>query len=337
VYRGGGAYRFHSPDGLHWERDPAPLFPFEADSQNVTFWDPRRDCYMLFFRGWNISKPFGLGRKIVHLEAKAIDRPLPIVPTGKGKVFKNEPERDPLIVDEIPTVLVCDERDPANTDIYTNAMQPYPLAPEWYVGFPAFYRHNTKSKLPSDGRTELQFVASQDGNTWQRYDRSTYINPGFVGSENANMVYMGPGMVVRGDEIWQYGTGYRTSHGDTPGRVARPDGAIYRYVQRVDGFVSLDFPAEGGRAVLAPIAVDGGELRLNLDTGALGEARVALCNEAGEEIAGFGERECDGLQLNATGAIVTWKGNRDTTALRGQEVRVVIRATRTKLYSLRFE
>jgi hypothetical protein len=338
VFKGGGAYRFHSPDGFNWQRDAAPLFPFEADSQNVTFWDQRLGRYMLFFRGWNISKPFGLGRKVVHIETESLERPLNIVPTNKGKVFKNEPERDPLIVDEMPTVLVCDERDPPDTDIYTNAMQPYPLAPEWYVGFPAFYRHTTKSKLPADGRTELQFVASGDhGRSWQRYDRATYVSPGFAGSENANMVYMGPGLIVRGDEIWQYGTGYRTSHGDTPGRVQRTDGAIYRYVQRVDGFVSLDFPAGGAHAVLAPVVVDGDTLRLNLDTGALGEARVGLRNAAGEEIAGFGEKDCDALQLNATGAIVTWKGNRDLSALRGQPVRIAIAASRTKFYSLRFE
>src|SRR6185436_4591716 len=114
-----------------------------------------------------------------HVEADALDHPLQVTPTGKGKVFKNEPERDPLIVDEMTTVLVCDDRDPPDTDIYTNAMQPYPLASGWYVGFPAFYRHDTKSKLPSDGRTELQFVASRDGRSWQRYDRATYVSPGF--------------------------------------------------------------------------------------------------------------------------------------------------------------
>jgi hypothetical protein len=292
---------------------------------------------MLFFRGWNISKPFGLGRKIVHVEAESLDRPLNIVPTNKGRVFKNEPERDPLIVDEMSTVLVCDDRDPPDTDIYTNAMQPYPLAPGWYVGFPAFYRHDTKSKLPSDGRTELQFVASRDGHSWQRYDRATYVSPGFPGSENANMVYMGPGMIVRGDEIWQFGTGYRTTHGDTPGRIRQTDGAIYRYVQRVDGFVSLDFPASGARALLAPVVVDGDALRLNLDAGALGQARVGLRDDGGTEIQGFGEGTCDLLQLNSTGAIVTWKGKGDLRSLRGQTVRLTISASRLKLYSFRFE
>lgn len=337
VFKGGGAYRFHSPDGYHWERDPAPLFPFEADSQNVTFWDAQLGRYVLFFRGWNISKPFGLGRKIVRTDADRIDRPLGIVSTGKGKAFKNEPERDPLIVDELPTVLQCDDRDPPDTDIYTNAIQRYPLAPEWYVGFPAFYRHDTTSKLRNDGRTELQFIASRDGHAWQRYDRSTYVGPGFAGSENANMVYLGPGMVIRGDEIWQFGTGYRTTHGNTPGRVERTDGAIYRYVQRVDGYVSLDFPSTGAHALTAPVVVDGTTLRLNLDTGALGEARVGLKTEAGQEIAGFGVKDCDEIQINATGASVSWHGKTELSSLRGKKVRMEISASRTKLYSLRFE
>src|SRR4051794_14738094 len=36
VFKGGGIYRFTSPDGLAWKRDEQPLLPFEADSQNVT-------------------------------------------------------------------------------------------------------------------------------------------------------------------------------------------------------------------------------------------------------------------------------------------------------------
>ena len=90
------------------------------------------------------------------------------------------------------------------------------------------------------------------------------------------MLCIAAGLVVRGDEIWQYGTGYRTTHGDVPGREQRGDGTIFRHVQRVDGFVSLDFSSAGGRAPTAPVVVNGSTLRLNLDTGALGELRVAL-------------------------------------------------------------
>jgi len=337
VFKGGGIYRFTSPDGFAWRRDAQPLLPFEADSQNVTFWDEALGKYVLFFRGWDRQDPRNQWRRVVRLETDRLDRSLPIQPSGRGAQGR-ESERDPFIVDEAPTVFACDERDRPDTDIYTTAIQRYPLAPAWYVGFPSLYRHETRGPHRNDGRTEAHFIASRDGYKWERYDRSPYLRPGLAGSESANMVYFGTGLVVRGDEIWQFATGYRTTHGDTPGREKQSDGVIFRHVQRVDGFVSLDFSAAGGRAVTEPVKVDGAKLRLNLDTGALGELRVALLDaERGAEIPGFASAECLPLQVNATGMVVTWKDRPDVAALRGRAVRVVFAGARTKLYSFRFE
>lgn len=337
VFRGGGIYRFTSPDGLAWKRDAAPLMPFEADSHNITFWDEALGRYVLFFRSWHRDNPREHWRRLVRLEADRLDRPLPIQPSGAGK-HKTDAGRDPFIVDEAPTVFALDERDPDLTDVYTNAIQRYPLAPEWYVGFPSLYRHDNKSKVRNDGRTEAQFIASRDGVKWERYARESYLRPGLAGSESGNMVYIGWGMVIRGDEIWQFGTGYRTTHGDTAGRLKESDGVIYRHVQRVDGFVSLDFASAGGRATTAPVVVNGSTLRLNLDTGALGEIRVALLDpSSGGELDGFSAATCDVLQINATGATVSWQGRRDLSSLKGRSVRVALRGSRAKIYSFRFE
>src|SRR4029077_9458170 len=135
-------------------------------------------------------------------------------------------------------------------------------------------------------RLEIQFTGSRDGVTWNRYDRTPYVRPGPADSESANMVFMGTGLIVRGDEIWQYGTGFRSQHGDREARQKQTDGVIYRYVQRVDGFVSLDFEAGGGRCITAPVKVDGARLLLNLDTGALGSLRLELLDADGNPLEG---------------------------------------------------
>lgn len=336
VFRGGGIYRFTSPDGLRWRRDARPLLPFEGDSQNVTLWDDALGRYVLFLRGWDRQDPRNQWRRVVRLEADRLDRPLPVVPGGKGK-HTSDPGRDPLITDELPTVFACDAGDPPDTDVYTSAIQRYPLAPEWYVGFPSLYRHAPKSPHRNDGRTETQFIASRDGIRWERYSREPYILPGLSGSEMENMVYVGTGFVIRGDEIWHYGTGYRTTHGDTPGRQQQADGAVFRWVQRVDGFVSADTRDVEGRLRTAPVAVTGTRLLLNVDTGALGELRVGLLDADGRPIPGFDSAQCEPLQANATGVAVDWKGQPDLAGLRGRSVHVEFRSTRTKLYSFRFE
>lgn len=336
VFRGGGIYRFTSPDGLRWRRDAQPLLPFEADSQNVTLWDEALGKYVLFLRGWDRQDPRNQWRRVVRLAADRLDQPLAITPGGRGRHPK-EPGRDPFIVDEVPTVFACDAADPADTDVYTNAIQRYPLAPEWYVGFPSLYRHAVKSGRGNDGRTETHFIASRDGMKWERYSRTPYLRPGFAGSEMENMVYLGTGLVVRGDEIWHYGTGYRTTHGDTPGREKQPDGAIFRFVQRVDGFVSLDTGNAEGSARTGPVRVDGRGLLLNLNTGALGELRVGLFDRDGRPLPGFECSRCDPLQINSTGAKVSWEGRSDLSSLQGRAVRIEFRSTRTKLFSFRFE
>jgi hypothetical protein len=339
VGKGGGIFRFTSPDGYIWKRDERPILPFEADSQNVTFWDARLGKYVSYIRGWNLpNQPVGANRKVVRFETEHLDRPSGIVPwRPRDQSRPTDKSRDPFVYDELPDTLVCDQQDPPDTDIYTNAIQPYPLDPSWYVGFPAFYRHATGSPFPNDGWTEIQFVGSRDGRKWERYSRDPYLKPGLAGSESSSMLYIGAGLVVRGDEIWQYGTGYRTTHGDVPGREKRGDGTIFRHVHRVDGFVSLDFTAAGGRAICAPVKVTGGRLLLNVDTGALGTLRVGLRDANGASIPGYGLNDCTAVLGNATGLTIAWRGGATLAALQGREVQVEVTGARTKLYSFRFD
>jgi hypothetical protein len=151
------------------------------------------------------------------------------------------------------------------------------------------------------------------------------------------MVFIGMGLIVRGDEIWQYGTGFHSRHGDVAARRRKSDGAIYRYTQRVDGFVSLDFGPEAGRCVTAPVTVEGAGLLVNVDTGALGELRVGLLDENGSPIPGFAPEECAALHTNATGAAVTWKARRDVSSIQGRRVRAMFTGSRAKLYGFYFD
>ncbi len=330
---GEGVFRFVSPDGLHWRRDARALLPFRADTQNVVFWDESRDRYALYLRGWDVGGAWtDRLRKVVRLELPSLAEPAGVVPSGLGANPGN-PKDLPRIVDEIPAVLAADDRDPPKTDVYTMAAQTYPLDRRWYLGFPAFFR---RDKNISDGRLEVQFVGGRDGIQWQRYDRKAYVAPGLAGSDSASMMFIGPGLVIRGDEIWQYGTGFRSRHGSVEERKEQPEGVIFRHVQRLDGFVSVDFAAERGRCVTEPVKVDGSRLVLNVDTGGLGDLRVALLNAAGKPLAGWSADECDVIEANSTHAVVAWKGRTDLAALSGTEVQVVFTGARAKLYGFRF-
>jgi hypothetical protein len=328
-----GMVRFFSPDGLHWQRDREPLMRLGADTQNVTFWDERLGKYALYLRGWYLGADKKKYRKVVRAEVPSLTTPLPVGPTEKNLRLWGK-DKVAVFGDEFPTVFAADARDPANSDVYNLSAQLYPADPHWYVGFPSMFQ---RERTTSDGRLEVHFAGSRDGITWHRYDRAPYVRNGLAGSDNQNMVFLGPGLVVRGDEIWQYGTGFHFRHGDRESRTKRTDGVIYRYVQRLDGFVSLDFDNDGGSCTTGPISVTGPRLLLNVDTGALGNLRVGLLDAEGKALAGFTAEQCQVLRTNATRASVAWIGKGDLSTLRGREVRVSFTGARTKLYSFLFE
>ena len=101
--------------------------------------------------------------------------------------------------------------------------------------------------------------------------------------------------------------------------------------------IPMSLLALEGTARTVPVKVNGGKLLLNLDTGALGELRVGLLDAAGKPVPGFAAAECDYVENDSTGALVTWGGKSDLSALKGREVRLEFRSNRTKLYSFRFE
>jgi hypothetical protein len=325
-------FRHYSSDGLHWKRDPQPLIDAGSDTQNVVWWDQHRKEYVVIVRGWTTN-----GRRVVsRLGLPSLTTPSAVKPDGSG--------RERYFHKEIPTILACDEQDPVRTDIYNMSAQPYPLDPTWYVAFPSFLRRWTPTDprrhagmKSSVGPTEVQFAGSSDSLQWHRYDRAAYASPGVAGPAIKNMIFMGTGMVVRGDEIWQYGTEFESAHGDIEARIRKTDGRILRYIQRVDGFVSLDTSNIAGTARTVPVTVTGKRLLLNLDTGALGELRVGLLRPDGSAVPGFAVNDCEPIEYNGTGVTVTWKGGKDLSALQGQGLALEFQSSRTKLYSFRFE
>lgn len=330
-----GVGRYTSPDGLRWKADASDILKFPSDTQNVAFWDQRIGKYVLYVRGWS-----PLYRTVKRLEVASLKEPTAIKPTGLGR-GSGRPDSPKYLLDEVPTVFAADEKDASRTDVYTMVTQPYPLDPSWYVSFPAFFRRKDGSaKANYEGQkvgpVGTEFAGSRDGITWHRYDRMPYASLPIASPEKRNMIYMGYGLVVMGDEIWQYANEFESRHGDEPAREKKQDGVIVRYVQRVDGFVSLAAGNTEGMGRTVPVRVAGAKLLLNVDTGALGEIQVGLLDENGRAIEGFALTDCPPVQHNGTGVEVTWpKG--DLATLKGRSVCLEIKMRRTKLYSFRFE
>jgi hypothetical protein len=345
-----GIYYYSSPDGIHFKKSPEPLSPHHSDSQISTFWDDQRKVYCHYFKcaeggknSWYKSPYIKVNRNIPYPQ----DEPL-----GRSVARYESATIDAKWDGEFLIVVARDPKDPHEMDLYTNAAQKYPLAPDVYVAFPTpYYHYNPPERAylnqpalklggkTNDGSIETQLAVSRDGITWTRY-RAPYY-PMWRYEELYLQVVMGfPGLVFKPTHIEQYFAAYNFTHGDTGARKrleGRALGGVFRSTQRIDGFVSANFAYGGGTLTTKPFTFTGNSLLLNVTTSAAGEGRVAILGADGKEIEGFTAKQCRIVNGDFLDKKVEWAdGNTDVSKLAGQTVRLRFDMRGAKLYSFRF-
>jgi hypothetical protein len=166
-------------------------------------------------------------------------------------------------------------------------------------------------------------------------------------------------MVRRGDEIWQYYFGEPHYHSAW---VKYDDKrAVFRLVQRLDGFISIDSPYEKETYIKTkPFVLEGDKLLLNINTGAVGYTQVGFVDEQGNPIEGYSVDDCVYINGDFVSTEVEWMQNRkqfqnlsigegeapeilkqikttkDVSPLEGKVVKLVFRMRGSKLYSMQF-
>lgn len=315
---------FTSPDGVHWKMDAKVISNHHSDSQISTFWDASLGKYVHYPRVGH------RGRATGRVETRTMDE---------------------VWSEEIPMVISADDRDPPDTDLYTNSAQKYVRADNVYLAFPTpYYHYNPPQRAylnqpalrlggkTNDGTIDTQLAVSRDGKTWMRH-RTPYV-PLYRHEElDLKIVMVFPGLVLRPTHIDQYQGGYAFTHGDTNARrrlKGRELGGIFRLEQRLDGFVSADFDYEGGSLDVGPLVFAGKALTLNVNTSAAGEGRVGLTDAAGRDVAGFAVNDCEFINGDYLEKVVTWKGKSDVSTLAGKPIRLRFQMRGAKLYSFQF-
>jgi len=344
-----GVNLLSSGDGIHWKPTHERLLTYRPevkghhlDSQNVLFWDEARQKYVAFVRR-NLKDAENQGRAIAR---------------GESDRLGGFP-----VTQDLPVVFAPDAPDPVHggvsvVDYYNSGALRYPWAERAYFLFPQAYYHYTRKlreyaqDAPTNaGPIDTQFAASRDGLKWERYDRRPFVRVGLKGEfddHSARMIY---GLVPdrAGREIYFY---YRASdwlHGwdrdernralltKTGAGAERDVAVISRLVLRRDGFVSVTAGHEGGEFTTPPLKHTGRRLQLNIDTSAIGIARVACLTADGRPIAGFGLEDCDILHTaNEVNRVVTWRGSPALPATAAGVIRLRIALRDADLYAFQF-
>lgn len=363
-YRRRGIYLYTSPDGFDWTRHKTVVLPFRSGTQSSTFYDDQRQLYVAYHRSGIFHTPAGATqRSSVVTEHEDLRVPAPfdaLTQQDYWKLREDYPLRDPLpwysdngpltpggFGMEYPHRFDPLPLDPVGVDFYLTKATKYLWAPDTYVAFPVAYFHYEKDGPRSrtiwldedrgrgSGPLESQLSVSRNGIDWKRYPREAYVGIGRHGGRDVVTAYIAHGMVRRGEEIWQYYFGETQYHS---AYTKDPDGrGVYRLVQRLDGFVSLDSPYDREITVVTkPLVFAGNRLELNIDTDAVGYAQVGFLDEDGQPIDGV--TVDDGLFINGDfiAAEVEWLNGADISALAGKTVRVVLRMRGAKLYAMQF-
>ena len=100
--------------------------------------------------------------------------------------------------------------------------------------------------------------------------------------------------------------------------------------------MSVNAPFVGGAFVTKPLTFNGGELVLNLSTGAAGGLRVEIQDANGKPLPGFALGDAVEQVGDEIERVVSWKSGSDVSGLSGRPVRLRFTIRDADLYSLRF-
>lgn len=336
-----GVYAFVSDDGLQF-REVGRVLPRFTDNPTIVLWDQRIGKYVIYLRALAYDSPNQ--RRIARIEVDDPLKPWPFRESDDPRMF--------LSTENVPVVLAADDEDDPESDIYYNAATIYDGAQDVYLMFTTQFRHFSPQRHPflrpprpgqweDFGPLEVQLAVSRDGVHWQRPSREPYFPLGLPDEWDRWYAVMGPGVMRRGNYLYQY---YNSSGRLHDGAILRAEyehsapqlGGIGIVRQRLDGFVSADADHRGGWLETPPLTFRGNRLRLNLDTGAMGTAFVELRDAAGQPIPGFTLAEAEEIGGNFIDQVVYWKGKSDIGSLAGQPIRLHIKLKRAKLYAFQF-
>ena len=335
-----GFFAAHSADGVHFT-NASRVLPLLIDNPAVVYWDERLGKYVIF------TRVFGYDSENQRRIARIVtDDPLKPWPYQRS-----EKRRDRLCTEHVPAVLEADKDDFPFSDIYYNAATIYPWAQDVYLMFTAQFRHFSPSRNPylrpphkqweDFGLLEIQMAVSRDGLRWQRPSREPYFPTGLADEWDRWYAVMAPGVVRRGNYLYQY---YCSSGRTHDSAILRPEyersaprlGGIGVVRQRLDGFVSADADYHGGWLKTPLITFKGRRLRLNLDTGAMGTILVELRDAEDKPIPGYTLGDNEEICGNFIDQTVYWKGKTDLSAFAGKPLRLYFKMVRAKLYAFQF-
>ena len=306
----------HSPDGINWTKYDKPIMPWYTDTHNVAYWDDQRERYVAYVRMNEHLHIDETGRQVGSFDYRTIAR-------SESEDFAQFPAPTKVLE---PDFSLVEDEDLSGGGLYNSAAIKYPYAKDAYLVFPSAYHHTSDT-------LDIQLAVSRDGIHFDRWLKP-FVRLGVTGRFDSQSLYMNPGFVQAGDELFFYYSGHSSRHDIDRTHVEPP--VIGRVRVRLDGFVSQDAEAEESSLTTVPFTLEGDRLQLNMDASSRGWLKVEILDASGHTIWGYSKAEADRLMFNDIAQTVRWNGEADLSALRGRAVRLRFIGQSAKLFAFQF-
>ncbi len=310
-----GLIAYVSDDGIHWTSlQEEPVVTEGAfDSQNVSFWSEAEQLYLCYFRTWKM---------VGERNFRTISRT-----TSKDFIRWTDPVE--MEFGNTPT-----------EHLYTNQTAPYFRAPHIYVAIAARFMPQRQVLTEEQARrlnvnpayfndcSDAVLMTSRGGNKYSRIFMDGFIRPG-IGLQNWVSRSNYPALNVVQTAPSEMSVYLNQDY-------AQPTSHLHRYTLRIDGFISVHAPYEGGEMTTRPIRFSGDTLFLNFSTSAAGFIKVEILDLQGNGIEGYELENSTELIGNEIEKGVIWQGNPDLRKLMDRPVRLRFVMKDADLYSIRF-
>lgn len=299
-----------SPDGIHWDlmREEPILTDYPFDTLNLPFWDTQREEYVGYCRG-----VAGRGTSDFFTGVRWIRR-------ATSNDFLNWSTLENIDCGDTPW-----------EHFYTNSCIQYDRAPGTYLMFPSRFVHD-RTPDPEwtydTGVSDIVFMSSRDGFTFDRSFMEAFIRPGLdFRNWHDRGIYFEVGVLHTSDrEMSMYGM--ENSH--------LPTQRIRRYSLRTDGFVSVNAGYRGGEFTTRPMVFTGQELELNYSTSAVGSIKVEIQDADGRAVPGFTLDDFPEKFGDEIEGKMSWNAGGDVSSLAGTPIRLRFVLEDADVYAFKF-
>ncbi|MDR3674547.1 MAG: hypothetical protein P4N24_03590 [Acidobacteriota bacterium] len=327
-----------SPDGLHWTQlSGKPICP--GRDVITGYYDEQRHVYVAFAKimtDWR-----GYNRRVFYLTTSTDFKHWTAPQMVLAPDWRDDAGSLARIEEARPLLDVPDDPHLIRTELYGIGVYPHESC---VLTFPWVFTINNRARYDSrnqEGPFELQLAVSRDLTQWERPFRTPCLSRGKSGEWDSGL-FTTPSRALRvGDEIWLYYTGSNYTHGtpclyraDGTGRGTKYTASIGLAKWKLDRFVSVDGPAEGGSLTTVPIIFSGERLEINASVRPGGSVKVEVQDAAGRAIEGFGPSDVfAGDDIRHT---VTWHEDPAVSKVAGKPIRLKFHLKNGELYSYAF-